>query len=87
MEPTAPRDWFVGFLIFKDRDSPWWVPVWAFLAAVPITAYLYVEQIITGILLQQPASLLRKGQGHPCSTLYHALLCGILRNQPVCVAI
>jgi hypothetical protein len=44
--------------------------------AVPITVFLFIEQTITGLLLQQPASKLRKGSYFHGTTLLAALLNG-----------
>ena len=82
VEPTAQREWWVGFSAFREIGGsqgtpPWWLPLVACVAALPITAYLYVEQNVTGILLQQPAAKLRKGSYFHGTVLLASLFNGL----------
>ena len=60
--PTADRPWVVGIgeLLPGGSAPPWSIPL-AAAAAVPVTLFLFIEQAVAGLLLQQPAANLTKG--------------------------
>ena len=78
--PTADRGWVVAppvmsvVQLLPGGDAPAWTVPLAAAAAIPITLFLFIEQAITGLLLQQPAASLRKGSYFYGSTLLTALV-------------
>lgn len=60
--PTADRPWVVGIgELLPGGSAPAWSIPLAVAAAIPVTLFLFIEQTITGLLLQQPAANLAKG--------------------------
>ncbi len=77
--PTADRPWVVGISeLLPGGSAPTWSIPLAAAAAIPVTLFLFIEQTITGLLLQQPAANLTKGSCDPPVSLWFGCLCSVL---------
>ena len=93
--PTADRPWVVGISeLLPGGSAPAWSIPLAAAAAIPVTLFLFIEQTITGLLLQQPAANLTKGSCDPpivarplsllgaivCTVCFHGVLAALACN-------
>lgn len=76
-----PRNWGVNvFAVLPTAlggTSPWYCVLVALASSIPVTALFYVDQNVTGLLLQQPSNKLSKGSYYHASFLYVGLINGV----------
>lgn len=76
-----PRDWVVNVLPILPTalggNSPWYCVLVALVSSIPVTALFYVDQNVTGLLLQQPSNKLGKGSYYHASFLFVGIINGM----------
>jgi hypothetical protein len=80
-ETGEPRNWGVNaFAVLPTAlggSSPWYCVLVALAASVPVTSLFYVDQNVTGLLLQQPSNKLGKGSYYHASFLFVGIINGM----------
>lgn len=78
---SGPRDWGVNVFavlpIALGGSSPWYCVLVALASSIPVTALFYVDQNVTGLLLQQPSNKLSKGSYYHASFLFVGIINGM----------
>ena len=76
-----PRHWGVNvFAVLPTGlggSSPWYCVLVALASSIPVTALFYVDQNVTGLLLQQPSNKLGKGSYYHASFLFVGVINGM----------